>query len=304
MSPLDLPLAAFDPWSAGFSGLSPAWEQVIGRLHPPLVHMPIGLLMAAGFLALIGGVRGRLADAARVCLTLGMLAAVAAAASGWLFALHDEANDAALDTHRWAGLAVVGVAFLSWALGLRADPETGRASLARWLCVLLAGVVAFTGHEGGELVWGDGFASAPLEKTAGVSLNLEVQPASADAADASASHADTGAPSDAADAVFAGASTIDFAMQIEPILAGSCYKCHGPAKAKGRLRLDERQFVFSAEEPVIVPGDPNASELLRRVLLPDSDPDVMPAKGARLAPEQAQLLERWIQVGAPWPEKG
>ena len=51
--------------------------------------------------------------------------------------------------------------------------------------------------------------------------------------------------------------------------------------------------------PALVAGDPKASELIRRVSLPPSDDDSMPSDGDKpLAPEEIQMVERWIAAGA------
>ena len=87
-----------------------------------------------------------------------------------------------------------------------------------------------------------------------------------------------------------------------PIFAASCFKCHGPERARGRLRLDAREFVFSGDNQVIVPGSAKDSELFQRVILPAGDEDVMPEKGDHLSPAQIDVLRRWIDEGAAWPE--
>jgi len=101
-----------------------------------------------------------------------------------------------------------------------------------------------------------------------------------------------------------GAETVDFARQIEPILVKRCSECHGPDQQKGQLRLDARTEAMKAGKSgkaALVPGQPDASEILARVLSTDPD-EVMPAKGPRLTEEEVSLLRRWIANGAEWPE--
>jgi mono/diheme cytochrome c family protein len=97
----------------------------------------------------------------------------------------------------------------------------------------------------------------------------------------------------------------DFARDVLPILRRSCFECHGPDKQKGGLRLDSKQAAFQGGDAgdAIVPGKPDDSELLRRVLLPKDDPDVMPARGELLTKAQSDVLRAWISAGAAWPEK-
>lgn len=92
--------------------------------------------------------------------------------------------------------------------------------------------------------------------------------------------------------------------EVRGIFAHHCYKCHSSDKMKGDLRLDTKEGIFAGGESgkVVVPGEPDDSEILHRVLLPAEDDDAMPPEGARLDPEQSELLRKWIAKGAPWPE--
>ncbi len=103
----------------------------------------------------------------------------------------------------------------------------------------------------------------------------------------------------------APAAKVDFAKDIQPILEGRCIECHGPKKAKGRLRLDQKDSVFHPpgnKKPRIVPGKPDQSSLFKLVTLPKDDPDVMPAEGEKLTNDQIALLKAWIEQGAVWPD--
>src|SRR3954452_8991531 len=70
--------------------------------------------------------------------------------------------------------------------------------------------------------------------------------------------------------------TLDFNFAIRPILSDRCLTCHGPDQRarKADLRLDVAASAL--ESGAIVPGKPDESELIRRVSLPESDPDHMP----------------------------
>lgn len=105
-------------------------------------------------------------------------------------------------------------------------------------------------------------------------------------------------------AVVAAEGKIDFAKEIHPILEQQCVKCHGAEKQKGKLRLDNREGAVKGGKggPAIVPGDSAKSEFLRRVMLPKSDDDFMPAEGEPLPKAQLDLLKKWIDEGAVWPE--
>lgn len=101
-----------------------------------------------------------------------------------------------------------------------------------------------------------------------------------------------------------GAAKVDFVKQVAPILINRCIECHGPDKEKGDLRLDTKAFAFPEEDGSIVAGNPDESEFVHRIELPNGDEDIMPAKGEPLSKEHQALLRRWIAEGAEWPEAG
>ncbi len=109
----------------------------------------------------------------------------------------------------------------------------------------------------------------------------------------------------AAAATASAAEAIDFNRDIRPILSDACYHCHGPdaAKREAKLRLDEREGLFRTKDDVtvVVPGKPDASELIQRIVSPHED-EVMPPPDAprQLKPAEKELLKRWIAGGAPW----
>jgi hypothetical protein len=93
-----------------------------------------------------------------------------------------------------------------------------------------------------------------------------------------------------------------FNRDIRPILSDNCYFCHGPDKNKreANLRLDTREGLHGADDHAgaIVAGQPEASELFRRVTA--TDPELLmppPASGKQLTPGQIQILREWIAQG-------
>ncbi len=92
-------------------------------------------------------------------------------------------------------------------------------------------------------------------------------------------------------------------INVRTILAHNCYACHNATKTKGGLRLDKKEFIFKGGEngPILVAGNSEKSDMIRRVKLPFGHDDAMPTKGKRLSKEDIAMLEYWIQQGAPWP---
>ncbi len=93
-----------------------------------------------------------------------------------------------------------------------------------------------------------------------------------------------------------------FTQEVWPIFQASCFKCHGPEKQKGDLRLDFPEAIRRGGElgDIVVPGDSSKSAMIELVSLPADDPDVMPGKGDHLTDEQIATLTKWIDGGAPY----
>jgi hypothetical protein len=96
---------------------------------------------------------------------------------------------------------------------------------------------------------------------------------------------------------------IEFNRDVRPILSDHCFTCHGPdaGKRKAKLRLDQREVALDRE--AIVPGDPEASELIYRITTDDPDEHMPPPETrAPLTPEQKEILHRWIAEGAEYQD--
>lgn len=97
---------------------------------------------------------------------------------------------------------------------------------------------------------------------------------------------------------------IDFSKQIQPILKQFCYRCHGPEKQKSGLRLDQRKAALEGgdEGVVVIAGKSGQSNLYRYIAGLDADKK-MPPTGPKPSREQIELIKKWIDEGAVWPEK-
>ena len=96
-----------------------------------------------------------------------------------------------------------------------------------------------------------------------------------------------------------------FESRIRPVLAETCFRCHGDQKTAGDLRVDSRDTLIEGGNsgPAINLDMPSRSLLLQAIRR-EADVAAMPpdAKGA-LRPEQVADFERWIEMGAPWPQQ-
>ena len=96
-------------------------------------------------------------------------------------------------------------------------------------------------------------------------------------------------------------SPVEYNRDIRPILFDNCFACHGPdsASRKAGLRLDRQ--ADAAEMGAIVPGKPDESELVRRILSTDESEIMPPPKShKKLTAAQKDLLKRWVTAGAEY----
>ena len=98
-------------------------------------------------------------------------------------------------------------------------------------------------------------------------------------------------------------STADpFADVVGPMLVERCASCHNEDKQESDLVLTTYAGVMRGGESgrVVVAGNTDLSELLRRISLPHDDEEFMPAEGKTpLTPEQVEIIRWWIAAGAP-----
>ena len=95
---------------------------------------------------------------------------------------------------------------------------------------------------------------------------------------------------------------VDFNTQVKPILNKKCIVCHGGVKRLGDFSLLFRTDALSrvkSGKMAIIPGDPDHSELMRRITMSDPE-DRMPYKQAPLSKEEVGVLRDWIRQGAKW----
>lgn len=107
----------------------------------------------------------------------------------------------------------------------------------------------------------------------------------------------TGLVCDAAD------RPIRFNRDVRPILTDKCYACHGPdAKTvEGGLRLDLEEEAKDDSLAAIVPGKPDESEVVRRIISEDADEMMPPPQSHKpLTAQERETLVRWIAEGAPF----
>jgi cytochrome c553 len=114
------------------------------------------------------------------------------------------------------------------------------------------------------------------------------------------------APRTAEDAVTAEGVAF-FEKKIRPVLVAECYACHSAEKVKkvrGGLSLDTREGTRKGGDsgPVIVPGSPERSRLIKA--LGHGDPELAMPPKKKLDAAVVRDFEEWVRRGAPDPRDG
>lgn len=259
----------------GVRSATPAPElfRWVGRLHPVLVHLPLGVFVAVGFAE--GATLWRRGQEAgesvqRMLVPLAAVGALGAFGLGQLLALEGGYPSETLGWHRRLSLAaVVGLAGC-WALFDSRVTRRGRLAYRGALLTTL-GVLVAGAHFGGTLTHGQGYLTKRALGSRAVAAST------------------------------APAEPLVFDQVVLPVLMNYCFECHGTEKQKGKLRVDSLPLLLAGGEsgPVIVPGDSGKSPLVKRLLLPPEHDDHMPPEGkAGPKPEELALLRFWIDRGA------
>lgn len=99
---------------------------------------------------------------------------------------------------------------------------------------------------------------------------------------------------------------IDFARDVRPIIESQCLECHNSKDAwhNAGLNLETRHLAMTSgrQPPVIRPGDPKNSLLIRALRFDTVHPLSMPPAPDKIWDARLKILENWVRDGANWPE--
>lgn len=243
--------------------------EMIGKFHPLLLHLPIGVLIYASMHWLYA----RLVLPAErqpnftFAFGLGSLSAIFSAISGWILANEGGYDEQLLDWHKYFGIATaVGSVGLFWAYKRVEARNTFGAILFTFMGLLTA-----TGHYGGSLTHGVDFLSASA-KTEVVEID-----------DINEAHV--------------------FNDLVMPIIEKKCVSCHNPQKSKGDLLLHDLAGWQAGGKngQVVKAGFSLESSLINRIFLPKEDEEHMPPAGKlQLTNEERTFLKWWVDSMATY----
>ena len=248
----------------------PAWLQVAGRLHPLVLHLPIGFLI---FLAMMFFFRNQIeSNSFHQMVGIGLLVtsffASIAALFGFFLSLQDDYGSNVLTQHKVTGVVLSWFCYL---LVLLQNSNGMRRSLYGLGGVTLV-LLVVVGHTGAVLTHGQNFVFAPISSK---------QELTAD-----------------------NASVYEFA--VKPILDQKCFSCHNETKAKGGLVMTSiDKFKEGGKNgKAFVEGSPRESRMVKAFYLPMSHDEHMPPDGKpQLTPIEISTIEAWISSGADFEKK-
>lgn len=254
----------------------------LGRLHPVVVHLPIGFLV----LAVIAQFAVRkpkfepLTPFIPYAWGLGALSAFFAVVFGYFLSLSGDYDPNTLSWHKWMGVIVL---VLAVACFYTTKKNTRPLFFSKWVFTsIIAVATLITGHLGGNLTHGSTYlleyAPNTIRSIAGLDPKAEPRKKVVEL--------------DSADV---------FLDMVLPMMQNKCTSCHNSEKKKGGLRLDSYESIMKGGESgeIIIAADANSSEFFRRITLPDNHEDFMPSEGKRpLTDDEITLLEWWINTGA------
>jgi hypothetical protein len=250
------------------------WLQFLGRFHPTLLHLPIGLIVLVPVLEIAGKKRPALREAAEFVLRVALALALPTFALGYMLAYGTGDTGTTVSRHMWGAVVLcIGLMLCIVVRPAWAARQQGFAYPALLSAVLLA--LVWTGHQGGSITHGSGYLTHYMPGPLRVLI-----PGSGSR--------------DAAGDSF-------YALHVHPVLDGKCVSCHRSDSAKAGLRLDSYDDLMRGgkDGAVVVAGKPEGSMLLTRVTLQPGDQHFMPAEGRTpLTSDEVSWIRAWIRAGA------
>lgn len=249
--------------------------ELLGRFHPLIVHLPVGILILAFLMELASRTKkyAPIKVALPFVLQVAVVTALFALLTGWIMPKAGAFDESLIRLHFWSSVSMTISSIILCYLAYQKNDFSKKIYFPIFMLTMM--LLTVTGHFGGSLTHGEGHLTNSLQKeskTIIIDVNaLEI-----------------------------------YADLITPILKKKCYSCHNEGKKKGELVMtnisDFRKG--GVEGPIIIKGEVSQSSLIQRAHLPVEDEAHMPPKGkVQLTKNEIKLIEWWINSGADFSAK-
>ena len=243
---------------------------IIGKLHPLLVHLPIGMIIIAIFMEWISEIKNyaSLNSSSRFILTVAWVMSVLSLVSGYVLSLENTNDPQDVDLHKWFAICTSVFLLIQLLCWKYTRPIK---LLHHGLLFILLILLSVTGHLGGELTHGKGYLQ--IQEKNSELVKIEIPPI---------------------DNIQQAAIYDDITKYI---IMEKCESCHGKEHQKGKLRLDNIENILKGGKSgkSIDFSNYAESELLKRIHLDANDEHHMPPKKElQLTLNEIKLLEWWV----------
>ncbi len=249
--------------------------QVVGRMHPLWLHLPIGFIV---LLVLFLIIRNEIPVNTYIKIQSFSLhcfafSAALAAIMGLFLVQEGDYNIETIQWHKWTG---AGVSFFAYGLLLWHNTFANRYNIFSILLLVNLALVMLAGHLGGSITHGENYLLEPFIKK------------------------------ELAEGKVISPEMSVFEAAIEPILKEKCYACHNKSKSKGALIMTSLEDLMKGGKHGAIwqAGNVDSSQIIQRLNLPLQHKEHMPPKGkSQLTTQEIEIIREWIAEGANTQQK-
>lgn len=259
-------------------------KQLIGRLHPLLVHLPIGFIIFGLLFMWLDRKKKQYQKVIGTAFLWAGVIGTITCISGYFLYTSEGFKWETVKLHLWIGIATTLFAFIMYFKLNEESINILKKIPTTVLSIIILFLVSFTGHLGGNITHGEDYLTEPLPNSVKKALGIPTYEKQEIVID----------PEN-------WKETKVYEEVVQPIINNKCVSCHGAKKAKGDLRLHTIDAILAGGESgaVFDADDPESSDFLVRLHLPKQNEDHMPPKDkVQLTKGELALVDAWIVKGA------
>ncbi len=262
-------------------------KQLIGRLHPLIVHLPIGFILLGLLLQWYDRKTRQYGKVIGLIFFWAGISAVLACSTGYLQYLGEGYGFDTVKWHLWSGIVTALFSFIMYARLRKWKPVDflSKIPMVAFSIVFFV-LISFTGHQGGNITHGEDYLVEPLPNSIKSALGYETF--------------------EEMEIVLNEQSWEEAQLYeevIHPILNNKCVSCHNQKKTKGELILNSEEGILTGGEngEVVVINNASDSEIFIRMNLPKDNDDHMPPDGkTQPSKDEIALIGAWLDAGHPF----